>query len=267
MKKIYSLLIILSAVFYLNNQAFSQPKITLDLTGGYGLPTGDFKVDVPNDPTTRLDADDFPYYTKQLWNFGADGKLAVDKKGNFRVVLGFTYNMFSNNVDGTFRVDTLGTLGQVNFKPKVNVFSINLGGEYDFLPKGKVNPFIGAGIVGNFFSGDFNFGQQVYTKGALRTQLEMKSETRIGFVFDGGANFVINKSVGILAGIKYNLINPLGKGADDEEEIAADEVDLGDKEHVRDDGTNSPSKSINSFYGYLGVSFYFGAPKTTTMRK
>lgn len=251
-------------LFMASFSALAQPKVTLHLTGGYGVPLGDFKVTVPSDPTKRLDADDFPYYTKQLINFGADGKLAFGKKGNARVVFGLTYNMFSNNVDGTFRIDTagIGTLGQVGFKPKVNVLSINLGSEWAFMPKGKVNPFVGLSIAANFFSGKFEFAKQVYTKGAYRTELKMKSETRIGFILDGGVDFMISKQVGAVVGIKYHMINPLGKGADNESEVAADEVDLGDKEHVRDDGTTSPNKNLSSINGYVGVSFYFGAPKT-----
>ncbi|MEP7145372.1 MAG: hypothetical protein ABI792_00025 [bacterium] len=264
MRKLIVLLFAIS--LFISISAIAQPKITLHLTGGYGVPLGDFKVDVPHDPAVRLDADDFPYYTKQLVNFGADGRLAFGRKGNARVVFGVTYNLFSNTTDGTFRINTTGTLGQVNFKPHVNIFSVNLGGEWAFMPAKKINPFLGASIVGNFFSGDFKFGQQVFTKGALRTELKMKSETRIGFIFDGGIDFKISKSIGAIAGIKYHLINPLGKGADNESEIAADEVDLGDKEHIRDDGTTSPSKSLSSFNGYVGVSFYFGTPKAM-MRK
>ncbi|MBS1519280.1 MAG: outer membrane beta-barrel protein [Bacteroidetes bacterium] len=262
MRKLFFLLFIV--ILCSSVSVSAQPKITIHLTGGYGVPLGDFKVDVPNDPNKRLDADDLPYYTKQLVTFGADGKLALGKKGNARVVLGLSYNQFSNNTNGTFRIDTAngGTLGQVNFKPHVNIFSVYLGGEWAFRPNEKINPFVGAGLAGNFFGGDFKFGQSVYTKGAYRTELQMKSETRIGIVFDGGVDFRISDNIGAIAGIKYHLINAIGKGSDDESEIAADEVDLGDKEHVRDDGTNSPSKSLSSFNGYLGVSFYFGAPKT-----
>ncbi|MEO8512619.1 MAG: opacity family porin [Ignavibacteria bacterium] len=254
---LFAILLMVSA------STFAQPKVTLHLTGGYGVPLGDFKVDVPTSTTTRLDADDFPYYTKQLINFGADGKLAFGKKGNARVVFGLTYNMFSNNTTGTLRTDTNGTLGQVGFKPKVNVLSINLGGEWAFSPAKKVNPFVGVSVAANFFGGKFEFGQPVFTKGAMRTELAMKSETRIGFIFDAGLDFHLSPQFGAVVGVKYHMINPLGKGADNESEVAADEVDLGDKEHVRDDGTTSPNKSLSSINGYLGVSFYFGMPKTT----
>lgn len=266
MKKIYSMLLMAAIALCFCSGSFAQPKVTLNLTGGYGVPLGDFKTDIPT--TTRADADDFPYYTKQYWNFGANGKLAFGQQGNWRAVFGLTDNMYSNDVNVLLKADSTGTLVNTSLKPNVNIFSIILGGEYAFLPKGKVNPFVGLAMPINFFSGDFTFGQSVYVKGQQRTgPMDMKSETRVGLTFDAGADFVISKQFGIIAGINYNIINLIGKGADDEEEIGPNEIDLGDAEHTLDDGTNSPSKTLTSFNGYLGVSFFFGAPKTTAYRK
>lgn len=263
MKKLNAIVFSIIAVFILMSAStFAQPKVTVNITGGYGTPLGEFKLEVPTD--RRADADTFPYFTKQLINFGAAGKLALGKKGNFRVVLGIGYNMFSNNTDAILRVDTVGgnTNGTVNFKPKVNVLSINLGGEWAFTPLKKVNPFLGARIAANFFSGEFEFGQNVYVKGVYRTgPMDMKSETRIGFIFDGGVDFHLSPQVGMVVGVNYHLINPLGKGADDPSEVGENEIDLGDAEHTEDNQTIGP-RSISSINGYLGVSFYFGAPKT-----
>jgi opacity protein-like surface antigen len=252
-------IILLLAGIMLSGNIFAQPKFTIHLTGGYGVPLGDFKTEVPT--TERADADWFPYYTKQLINFGVDGKLAFGKKGNARVVFGVTYNMFSNSTDAILRIDTSGTTVTTEFKPKVNIFSVYLGGEWAFMPKGKVNPFIGAGLAANFFSGKFEFGRDVFVKGAMRTEpMDMKSETRIGIIFDGGVDFMLSKNVGAIIGVKYHLINPLGKGADDPSEIGPNEIDLGDQEHT-EDNTTFAARNISSINGYVGASFYFGAPK------
>lgn len=245
---------------------YTQPKLTLHLTGGYGVPLGDFKTDLPpTSPVTednRADADYFPYFTKQLLNFGIDGKLAFGKQGNARVTMGLTYNMFSNNADAIFRINPNNDLAVTTFKPKVNVLSISLGGEWAFAPKKKVNPFLGAGVAANFFSGEFEFGREVRIKGAQRTgPMDMKSETRIGIIFDGGIDFHLSPQVGAIIGVKYHMINPLGKGADDPSEVGANEIDLGDQEHT-EDGKTFPNRTISSINGYVGVSFYFGAPKT-----
>ncbi len=242
---------------------FAQPKVTLHLTGGYGVPLGDFKTEVPTD--RRADADTFAYFTKQVINFGADGELALGKKGNFRVILGLTYNMFSNNTDAIFRKDSTGALVTTTFKPKVNILSINLGGKWAFSPTKKVNPFLAASVSASFFSGSFEFGEEVRIKGIQRTgPMDMKSETRIGFLFDGGIDFMLSKQVGAVIGVKYHMINPLGKGADDPTEVGENEIDLGDAEHTEDGNTIGP-RSISSINGYIGVSFYFGAP--TKMKK
>jgi hypothetical protein len=263
--KILKFAVLLITVYFFTGSLIAQPKFTIHLTGGYGVPLGDFKTEVPTNE--RADADWFPYYTKQLLNFGLDGKLAVGKKGNFRVVLGGSYNMFSNSTDAMFYSDSnKTTLVTTSFKPKVNVFSVFLGGEWAFMPKGKVNPFIGAGIAGNFFGGSFEFGQSVFVKGSQRTvPMDMKSETRIGIIFDGGVDFMLSKQVGAVIGVKYHMINPLGKGADDPSEIGPNEIDLGDQEHT-EDGTTFAARNISSINGYVGVSFFLGAPKTTVKK-
>ncbi len=268
MKKITTLIILAFMLISTHSfaQAYLQPKFQLDVFGGYGAPLGDFKVSVPpTSPATevnRADADFFPYYTKQMVNFGADGKLALGKNGNFRVTFGITYNMFSNNTTGLFFADSNETFVTTTFKPKVNILSVALGGEWAFAPTQKINPYLGLGLTGNFFGGSFEFGQSVFVKGAQRTApVDMKSETRIGLLFDAGLNVRLSPQVGINGGIKYHIINIAGKGADNEAEIGPNEIDLGDKTHLMDDGTTSPDKTLSSFNGYLGVSFYFGMHK------
>ena len=95
--------ILFALCILITGSLIAQPKLTIHVTGGYGLPLGDFKVDVPT--TTRVDADNFPFSTKQDIVIGADGKLAIGKKGNFRAVFGVSYNMFSNNTDAIFKAD------------------------------------------------------------------------------------------------------------------------------------------------------------------
>lgn len=249
---------------------FAQPKLTLHLTGGYGTPLGDFKTSLPpTSPVTsdnKVESDYLPYYTNKLINFGVDGKLAFGKKGNARAVLGVTYNMFSNNTNGIFKINANGDLAVTSFEPKVNVLSVYLGGEWAFIPNGKVNPFIGAGFAGNFFSGEFKWGQEVRIHDKQRTApMDMKSETRIGILFDGGVDFMLSKQIGAVVGIKYHLINPIGKGADKPEEVGENEIDLGDEAHT-EDGKTFDARSISSFNGYAGISFYFGAPKKKVVK-
>jgi len=266
MKKITALF--LFSILLLSTNAFSQyalPKLTLNVFGGYGMPTGNFRQDVPpTSPLTesnRADADYFPYNTKQLINFGAEGKLSLGARGNFRTTFGVTYNMFSNSTDAVFRIDANNTLGVITFKPKVNVLSVALGGEWSFAPTQKVSPFVGLGLAANFFSGKFEFSQNVKVKGVIRTApMDMKSETRIGVILHSGLDFRLSNSIGAVVGVKYHFINPLGKGADDPTEIGANEIDLGDMEHT-EDGNYFPARTVSSVNAYVGLSFYFGMKK------
>ncbi len=250
MKKIYALLIIAAIIFSLNTKSFAQPKFILSAHGGYSLPMGDFKNDI-----VLLDTvpENWPYLMKNGYNFGAEGKLAVNRMGNIRVVLGINYNSFTNtgNIQSGIPSDGAGgTVPTIEFNPKVNILGISLGGEYGFMPKQKANPFLGLDITGNFYSGTFNDPAGVKTK--------LKSETRIGLQFGGGVDYMFSRNVGGLLGVKYNLANLLGKGADDESEIATNEVDLGDKEH-----TGQVARNIGYLQLYAGLSFYFGRPTTT----
>ena len=259
MKKLLSVFILLASLISANaySQAYPLPKVTLQISGGYGTPLGDFKTDIP--ATTRADDEYFAYYTKQLVNFGATGKLSLGARGNARITFGITDNIFTNNTNAVFTADADGTLVTTNFKPKVNVLSVALGGEYAFSPTQKVNPYIGAQLAANFFSGDFTFGQTVFVKDALRTApMDMKSETRIGLIFDGGMDFRLSPQVGANIGLKYHLINLIGAGADNEAEVGPNEIDLGDKAHVDGEGNSIPARSVSSISGYAGVTFFFG---------
>jgi len=223
---------------------YSQPKFTINLTGGYSAPLGDFKQPLDTVP------EGFPYMMKSGINFGIDGKLAIGKKGNIRVVFGANYNMFKNS----------GTTVVGQFNPKINIFVISLGGEYAFSPsKSKINPFIGLDFTANFFSGSFDLPGDPHTN--------MKSETRIGIQPGAGIDFALSKNVGAVLGLKYHIVNLIGAGADNESQIAANEIDLGDKPHTLADGTTSKAKTVSYIQVYAGVSLYIGAPKRTMKNK
>ena len=105
MKKLFYILSLTVLIIFTGTNIKAQPKFIINAFGGYGMPLGDFKITPPtpdnnavNPGVNSPDADFYPYYTKNVFNFGADGKLAIGKKGNFRVVFGVSYNMFSNGV-------------------------------------------------------------------------------------------------------------------------------------------------------------------------
>lgn len=246
MKKLIALLVILAACLSLNNTTtYSQPQLKVHVTGGYNLPLPDLKGE---QTFTTIEKD--TYGMKSGFNAGADVKYYLGKKRNVGITLGLTYNMFSNNVDSTVAGTTY------NQKNKINIFQAALGVEYNFMPKGKTQPFLGLGFTGNFFSGSSKT-EPLPTGGVDYT---LKSESRFGIKVGGGLDFKLSKSVGAVIGFDYNIANLIGKSYDSTTVLGQTEFPLNDKEYTV--GTTSfKSRSISYINIYAGVSFFFNEPK------
>jgi outer membrane protein W len=244
MKKVFVFCFLLTATL------FAQPKLTINVTGGYNLPLPHLKGDV----TSEADRDE-TYLTKSGFNAGITGKYAIDKKGMLKLTLGGSYNSFSGEGD---YVHT----NNINVHNKINIITAGVGAEYAFMPKGKTNPFLGLDINGNFYSGEVK--TTVTAPSTLdhddvgTTTTKLKSASRFGIAIGGGVDFAFSKNVGALIGFKYNLANLIGKAY--EETSAAGEYNLNDKEHTH--GTTTiPNRNISFIQVYAGVSFYFMQPK------
>lgn len=243
MKKLSAILVTLAVVFAATS-AFAQPQVTVHVTGGYNLPMSPFKGTVGTDSNS--------YFMKSGFSIGADGKYFLGKKRNVGITLSLGYNAFSSG-------DVVLFTGSSNtFKSKINIFTAGLGVEYDFMPKGKANPFIGAEFTGNFFSGKTTITTATTTDSSLGT---LTSASRFGAQVNAGVDFTISKSIGAVIGIRYNLANLIGKKFDTTSTTAG--------EYPLDDAANGSgsisSKSISYLQFYGGVSFYFNRPKM--MRK
>lgn len=247
MKKLVALFILVAAFLSLNNNTLlSQPQFTIHLKGGYNLPLPDLKGDI-NDSADRMNT----FTINQGIGFGADAKYYLGKKRNVGITLDLMYNMFSTSED-----TVNGFSGA--FKNKLNAFTVGLGIEYAFMPKGKANPFVGAEFTGHFFSGDVEF-----TNAGTTTTSTLKSASRFGLGIGAGVDINLSKSIGIVIGTKYHLANLMGK--DSATSTVAGEYTLIDKEFTA--GTTTiESKSIAYLQLYAGVSFYLNRPKTKTRK-
>ena len=248
MKKLVALFVLLAAFLsFNNNTAFSQPQIIVNLTGGYNLPLPDLKGDFP-ETLGGSTADSNTYLIKQGFNFGLTGKYALGKKRNVRINLGFAYNMFSQSKD----YDVSGVTG--TFKNKMNIININAGVEYAFMPKGKVNPYLGLDLGAYLYSGNFET-----TGFTTNTTMDLKSASRFGGAIGGGLEFNLSKQVGANLGFKYHLANLIGKEYDSTGAVV-NEYRLDDKEHTVGTETIS-AKNISYLQISAGVSFFFNQPK------
>ena len=238
MNKIIGSVLFLAII--ITNINYAQPKLTLHLTGGYSLPLPELRGDIP------LKTGDNNYQMKNGFNFGADGKFALDKKCYLKITASLTYNMFNNSGDMVIAENGIETR-------KINIFTAGAGFEYSFLPKKNINPFIGAEFTGNFFSGKIKeeIGDTSITENSL------KPESRFGIQINGGIDIASSRNIGVVIGIKYCLANLFGK---DSASVSGYEYALWDKEYTYNGGTIS-AKNIQYLQFYAGISFYFMQPK------
>lgn len=247
------LLVLLLVSFITAGSVYSQPKLTISLTGGYGLPLPQLRGNVP-DSVDRAET----YLMKTGYNLGLTGKYAVDKKQNVRITLGGAYNKFSVDDNYTHEND-------VNIHSNIGIISAGIGAEYSFTPKDKTRPFVGLELTGNFFSGETT--ETVTAPDTTQsdhsnlgsTTTKLKSASRFGIALGGGVDVSFNETVGAVFGVKYNFANLIGK-----EYIpssAVGEYNLNDKEN----GTLK-SKNIMYLQVYLGVSLFIGEPKKSTKK-
>ena len=247
MKKLSALLVVLALVIGIGS-SYAQPQLKINLYGGYNLPMPDLKGDI-KDSADNVNT----FGMKMGYGFGADGKYYLGKKRNVGITLDLGYQMFSNSED------TVNGVGK-DVKRKLNAFNFGLGIEYAFMPKGKVNPFFGAEFTGHMFSGN---GEA--TVAGVTTTADMESASRFGAAFGFGADFQLNKSIGIVVGGKYHLANLIGKDFDTTNP-GTNKYRLLDKEYTYTVGSTSTTiaaKNISYLQFYLGVSFYLNQPKKT----
>jgi opacity protein-like surface antigen len=242
LKKLVALFVIVAAFLSINNTTFSQPQLKIHVTGGYNLPLPDLKGDLP--PTSVDDSNS--YAMKNGFNVGADAKYYLGKKRNVGITLSLAYHMFMNSYD------VPSSSPATTYKPKINMFTVGLGVEYGFLPKGKANPFIGAEFTGNFISGKLTYDPQ--PTGV--PEYTIKSSSRFGLGIGAGVDIALNKNIGIIVGAKYNLSNLIGKEYDSTVTVGSLELPLNDKENG-----SVKSKNISFIQTYLGISFFLNQPK------
>ncbi len=258
MKKLVALFIIVAAFLSINSTTFSQPQIIINVTGGYNLPMGDLKGNLP-DSLGGSFADSNTYLIKQGLNFGLTGKYALGKKRNLRINLGFDYNMFSQNKDYS------RTSGTITAKNKMNIINIAAGVEYAFQPKGKINPYIGLDLGAYLYSGNAEISgvTGADTNIVRNGKLDLKSASRFGGAIGAGIEFALSKQIGANLGFKYHMANLIGKDYDTTGAVA-NEYRLDDGKHTSGAITHA-SKNIGYLQISAGISFLLNQP--TKMKK
>lgn len=251
MKRINTLVAILVMIFAINGlkaQTYPVPKFMVHVFGGYNYCLPDLKGEFPGD----INKDPTPYFVKNGFNVGADGKYFVDKKSTFGILLSFNYTMLSS---GTLGVND-PVLGSGNFKETMTLATVGVGVEYDFAPKRPANPFVNAQVTTNFIGGSIESslsggsgGSNLYNSG----NIDMKGAVRFGGMFGAGVDVKLSKHIGVMIAGRYVFANLFNKSS-----IANTSTNYG----LNDEATTTiKARKITYLQFVAGMSFYFGLKK------
>ena len=269
MKKLSALLVVLALIIGIGS-SYAQPKFTLQLHGGYSMPMAQLKGDLPTDSAGFMNlvntrTDDNTYYMKTGFNFGLTGKYAFGKKGNVRLTFGGDYKMFNNSTDVTLNLFGTGS-GVITVEPKMNIIALNIGGEYAVTGKSKFTPYFGLDLTANIIGGETKYSWVPTSGTGFDSTFKYASATRFGIGVGAGFEYAFSKQVGLNFGIKYNMMNLIGKDADTTIDFNTTvEQPLNDKEFT-DNNISFAARNIADLQIYLGASFYFGQPKATVKK-
>ncbi len=244
-----TIILALTATLVFNLISFSQPRTILQFIGGYSIPMGDMKGRFDDNRLIyKNNADSNTYFLQNGYNFGLIIKNAPFRKNiNLKITGGITYNYFSQKHD----------YSNASFQPFIvtynqRIFTIALGGEYAFMTKrSKINPFAGAEITANFFSGQY---VETYDSSNTSNTKTLNPTSRFGIQFNGGVDFVLGQRAGVVVGAKYNMANLVGRNSQGDTQS---NYSLNDKDAVIS-GVSYHSRNIFYLQLYVGLSVYLG---------
>jgi hypothetical protein len=215
----------------------TKPEFILGAIAGGSAPLNELKGDLSSVSLTNPATSSPAYFESWGYNIGIYGKLPIGKKGNFRVSISLIYNRFFNSGDDS--------ASSVTIEPNLNIFQAGLGLEYAFDRIGNVTPFIGAEFNANIFGGSIDF-----LKEGTSISYSYNRNIRYGFCAGAGAEYFINKTFGLIGGVKYNMANLIGK---EYNSTGAHELD---DESFTVNGVNINRKNINFLNFYAGIALY-----------
>jgi hypothetical protein len=213
----------------------SQPKLIIHAYGAFMFPLADLGPNANRiyDSTRYLETN---YGMKLGFNIlTAEVKYAFGNNGNFRGILGFSYSGFLNT-------DELLTLGWANvYRDQMTLVTLYLGGEYAFMTKEKVIPFLGAAFTSNFISG-----------------VNTDAESRFGLQLNLGTDIITGRHFGFVGGVKLDFANLFGKESNINKPTSGQPLYDGEYTY---NGKKVSAKNIIFVQIYAGFGFFFGQPK------
>jgi hypothetical protein len=189
--------------------------------------------------------------------FGADkgygaaivSKISIDERSLFRFNQSVAFNRL---LSYTFGDKELADHGKANY----NAFTGSLGLEYNFTPSHRFKIYLGGELNASMINGDMTiwFERRGNPLGDSTASYSISNSIRMGYGFNAGSEYTINKDLGLNFGVKFLNLNAFlrkAEGSNDDAEFK-----------LRDDdnpGLRFAGKKNFSFYSiFAGVNLYFG---------
>ncbi len=170
----------------------AQVKFSLGPSLGITIPTGDYSG-------TTLD-----YYAGTKYGLSSGINFGAVFKAKFPILslkVSLNYSPLKNTGNSE--------PGQGSVEVKQNLFIIGIGPEFSFnIPASPIKPYVGIDLLLTSFSGETTF------QGVARVPsgtYSIASATRTGLGLGAGAEFSFGKKYALDFGIKYSLLNLMGK--------------------------------------------------------
>ena len=222
-------------IFSYGQNAFSQnDQWEFSITGGYSLPTGILRLHDSLDSSSKLRGYNIGlstgYYFTERKDISLTASLSFDH----------LYSLFTHQ-DYYY-----------NYGTTLNIISLNLGMNYKFLNTGKLHPFLGLEVSGNYYNGKTVSTYLYYDPKSNIYSYNLLSTFRAGLQIGGGIEFDLNKNFGLIAGYKFNFSNLIGRS--NYWEPMYEEYGL------MDDYYSDDIHGLDIFYSqfYTGITFYPG---------
>lgn len=227
---------------------FAQPAATVQITGGYSLPLGDYKGTFGDTRDKFLfggNPDSNTYFMKSGFNYGIGVKIPINRK---RFPINITGSLSINSFSQAIEYSENNNYVEITLSQNITSFTCGL----EYTPVGKkktFNPYFGAEFTMNLFAGSY---LEDYIDSTESFTLE--NTIRGGVQFNAGVDIVLHNNIGITLAAKYAFANLFGKSYVPDLKRT---YYLNDKEYTLE-GITYPSRNITFLQIVGGVSFYFG---------
>ncbi len=246
-------------------QVFKSPKLILEFSGSFNLPTGSANGSIGD--FFRFEN----YGTTYGLGFHLNIKYKANRKGTLYPYINIGMTQLQNDDNEKSYIDS-NVIGGYYPLPGSEVYTPTPGSSlliirsiyagagmvYSFNSASRFNPFAGAELSYSRIWGYYVQTPRIIagSNPAGQTTFNINTASRFGFAVNLGSNYRITRSLGFVFGVKYRLENMLGKKSEiSNEKYTINLLDMADENL---NGNLNRSRNIEYLEFYLGFAVFMG---------